>query len=137
LEPQQIVGGPDWFNAATFWIEAKSDAAAEEKLVKLNDEQVQMEKLHMIQALLEGRFHLTAHWETRVSPIYALVVATGGPKLGAAGSIQLDAEELTRYGAATIPPLSQELKGHAGMEFDGHGCSMSLVRRGPPQLRGA
>jgi uncharacterized protein (TIGR03435 family) len=127
LEAQQIIGGPDWFNRATFWIEAKSDAAAEEKLVKLNDEQAHLEKLHMIQALLEERFHLTAHMETRVSPIYALVVARSGPKLSAAGSLQPDAEELTRYGAGKIPPLSQELKGRVGMEFYGHGCSMSRL----------
>ena len=37
----------------------------------------------MVQALLADRFRLVAHLETRELPIYVLVVAKGGPKLGA------------------------------------------------------
>jgi uncharacterized protein (TIGR03435 family) len=38
----------------------------------------------MLQALLEDRFKLSIHRSTRLVPIYALVVAKGGPKLDAA-----------------------------------------------------
>ena len=37
----------------------------------------------MQQALLADRFKLKVHFETRLLPIYALVVAKGGPKLKA------------------------------------------------------
>jgi uncharacterized protein (TIGR03435 family) len=37
----------------------------------------------MMQALLEERFRLRIHRETREVPVYALVVAKGGPKLPA------------------------------------------------------
>ena len=36
----------------------------------------------MLQVLLEDRFKLTSHRETREAPVYWLVVAEGGPKLG-------------------------------------------------------
>jgi uncharacterized protein (TIGR03435 family) len=35
----------------------------------------------MVQALLEDRFRLQIHHETREAPVYALTVAPGGPKL--------------------------------------------------------
>jgi uncharacterized protein (TIGR03435 family) len=38
----------------------------------------------MLQALLEERFKLKLHQETRDSPVYRLVVAKGGPKLATA-----------------------------------------------------
>jgi uncharacterized protein (TIGR03435 family) len=40
---------------------------------------------HMFQALLEDRFKLKTHWETRQGDVYNLVLAKGGPKLGAEG----------------------------------------------------
>jgi uncharacterized protein (TIGR03435 family) len=38
----------------------------------------------MFQALLEDRFHLKVHWETKEVPVWALTVAKSGPKLKAA-----------------------------------------------------
>ncbi len=35
----------------------------------------------MLQTLLEERFKLKVHWETKEVPVYALTVAKGGPKL--------------------------------------------------------
>ena len=35
----------------------------------------------MLQALLEGRFHLKAHHETKELPVYTLIVSKRGPKL--------------------------------------------------------
>ena len=41
------------------------------------------QKGKMVQALLADRFRLAMHNETRELPIYTLIVAKGGPKLGA------------------------------------------------------
>ena len=35
----------------------------------------------MLRALLEDRFHLKVHRETKEQPVYSLVVAKGGPRL--------------------------------------------------------
>jgi len=56
-------------------IQAKADCS----LGKLSREQTQL----MMQSLLEERFQLKAHKETRELPIYNLVVAKDGPKLKA------------------------------------------------------
>jgi uncharacterized protein (TIGR03435 family) len=68
------IDGPDWVvsNASSdrYDIVAKSSAPATERQLR-----------GMIAPLLAERFHLSFHRETRVLPIYALVVARGGPKL--------------------------------------------------------
>jgi len=127
VEAHRIVGAPVWFNRSTYWIEAKGDAAAEEKLAKLNNEQAYAEKLHMMRELLKDRFNLRVHWETQELPVYALVVAKGSAKLGAAGSMPPTSEEIKDYGEGKVPSLVQELKGRPGDEFYGHGCSMARL----------
>ncbi|MDE3164652.1 MAG: TIGR03435 family protein, partial [Acidobacteriota bacterium] len=46
-------------------------------------------------ALLAERFHLQVHRETRVLPLYALVVARGGPKLEKSKTAEADCAEQT------------------------------------------
>lgn len=67
----QIVGGPDWINDR-FDIQAKAGNA-------ILPEQARV----MLQSLLEDRFQLKAHRETRELPVYNLVSAKNGPKLSA------------------------------------------------------
>src|SRR5208283_5130717 len=50
------------------------------QLHALPTEQATHQKLLMVQALLADRFHLSTHQETRQLPVFALVVAKGGPK---------------------------------------------------------
>ncbi|HSZ15577.1 MAG TPA: M56 family metallopeptidase [Terracidiphilus sp.] len=77
----QISGYPDWVASAAFDIEAKEDEATAAALDKMpRDERNQRVRL-MLQGLLEERFHLAVSHETKDLPIYALVVAKGGPKL--------------------------------------------------------
>ena len=66
----------------------------------------------MLQALLEERFKLKAHWETKEGDIYKLVVAKGGPKLGEAGSMPPSADELKNsLATARCRPLYQKNDG--------------------------
>jgi uncharacterized protein (TIGR03435 family) len=64
------VGGPQWIEDERYDIVAKfpSDSSRDQLRV-------------MVQNLLQERFHMTAHVETRPRLEYALVVAKGGPKL--------------------------------------------------------
>jgi bla regulator protein blaR1 len=70
LRPFQILGAPDWINSAGYDIEAKGD---------LDSTPDQMRQ--MMQKLLEDRFRMKAHRETREMPVYELAAAKGGPKL--------------------------------------------------------
>lgn len=70
VTPGQISGVPGSLDATGWDIEAKCDHP-------MTKEQA----LRMLQALLADRFKLAFHRETREQPVYALVVAKGGPKL--------------------------------------------------------
>src|SRR5262249_21320644 len=71
----QISGGPNWMDSDRYDIEAKADCSGG----VLSREQLQL----MVRSMLEDRFQLKAHMETRELPIYNLVVAKDGPKLKA------------------------------------------------------
>lgn len=68
------ISGPDWLgsplDAQRFDIQATLPEGATEKQVP-----------QMLQTLLADRFKLVVHRETREQPVYALLVAKGGPKL--------------------------------------------------------
>jgi uncharacterized protein (TIGR03435 family) len=80
LPDSQILGGPAWIKSIMFDVDAKSDSLVDTQLHALPSEQARQQKQWMVQALLADRFQLKAHKETRQLPVYALVVAKGGPK---------------------------------------------------------
>ena len=69
----QIIGGPNWIDADRYEIQAKADCSA--GVVPRGQMQL------MIQSMLEERFRLKAHTETRELPVYNLVAAKDGPRL--------------------------------------------------------
>ena len=71
LQQFQISGGPRWIGSDRFDIEGKADDP------NPDFDQVRL----MLQSLFEDRFKLKVHRETKVSPVYALVVGKGGPKI--------------------------------------------------------
>jgi uncharacterized protein (TIGR03435 family) len=79
----RISGGPGWIRAAKFDVDAKSDPAIDSQLKALDSAPAREMKQHMLQVLLADRFALKVHQETRELPIYALVVAKGGPRFQA------------------------------------------------------
>src|SRR5580700_7709458 len=66
----QISGAPDWVNSEGFDIAAKAEG-----------ELTADGMLLMLRALLEDRFQLKVHRETKEGPVYDLVVAKGGARL--------------------------------------------------------
>lgn len=70
----QLSGGPAWAASDRYDIRATKDAGASLAQTRL-----------MLQTLLEDRFQLTLHPETKESQVYALVAARGGIKLRASG----------------------------------------------------
>jgi uncharacterized protein (TIGR03435 family) len=123
IDMYQVTGLPKWPWPTVFVIEAKSDPDADAKMAALTKEQQWAEQKHMFQALLAERFKLQTHWETKEGDVYNLVVARGGPKLGAEGSMPPSAEEQKNFGDSPVRPLYQKNDGR-GYDFIAHGCSM-------------
>lgn len=67
----QIEGAPRWTQSEGYYITAKADNAASRELMNGP----------MLQALLEDRFKVKVHRETRELPVYSLTIAKGGSKL--------------------------------------------------------
>jgi len=97
----QLSGGPGWINSEKFYIAAKSEGGASPAQVQL-----------MMQTLLEERFKLQWHRETKEHPLYMLVPAKSGLKLRASTA---DCEALAREESAGKPSRRQ-----CGAWFSGH-----------------
>jgi uncharacterized protein (TIGR03435 family) len=77
----QIVGGPSWVRTDFFDVQAKASDADVEAINKMSQpERIEQSRL-LVQSLLADRFHLQVSFKTQEIPVYALVVAKGGPKL--------------------------------------------------------
>src|SRR5580658_9910167 len=79
----RILGGPAWMNSTKFDIQAEAGNSADMQVRGLSSDAGRLMKERMLQALLADRFKLITHTESRELPIYALVIAKGGPSLGA------------------------------------------------------
>jgi uncharacterized protein (TIGR03435 family) len=82
---------PDWFNTLRYDITAKLPAGA-------TKEELQA----MLRHLLETRFRMAVHRESRQTPVYALVVGKNGPKIKPIGAEQPAVAELTPDKIATV-----------------------------------
>jgi uncharacterized protein (TIGR03435 family) len=70
LLDSQLMGGPAWVNTDRFNVEAKPEG--ESRPIPLEEMQ------QLVQALLQDRFQLKTHRETRELPVYDLVVVKSG-----------------------------------------------------------
>jgi uncharacterized protein (TIGR03435 family) len=77
----QVVGGPAWLDKDAYNIKGKvpDDLQAAMQKMKPDDQHDQFRAMQ--QSLLADRFHLKAHFDTRVLPVYELVPAKGGLKI--------------------------------------------------------
>jgi uncharacterized protein (TIGR03435 family) len=111
-----IDGGPDWIHSEAFEIDAKSDGQPS----------IVMMLGPMMQIILEDRFKLRIHRETRQAPVYELALGKGSPKL-----------KPLRDGSCTpvlvghpLPPLAsgqhycRNLVGPGAVDFEGGTLSM-------------
>jgi uncharacterized protein (TIGR03435 family) len=117
-------GDPAWIRSARYSIDAKADSPQTAATMRGP----------MMQALLEERFHLKIHRETREVPVYIMTVAKGGPKMQPAkeGSCQpLDFSEGPNMKPGNeqwcaAPKMSK--KG-ATTVFDIHGATFDLFAK--------
>jgi len=109
VEDDRILGEPSWVKNR-YDLEAKVDADDAPKLKDLKFDQ----RRAMMLPLLQDRFNLKYHHETRDLPIYSLVVAKGGVKMKP---------------SAPDPPKSDDAKPDAPPKPDSAGPN------GPPRFR--
>ena len=118
LQDFQLVGGPDWINSDRFDIEAKLEGGG-----PMSPQVIQS----VLRQILEERFALKVHRETRELPIYALVVARSDGRLGP--NLTPSSPEcttlLTSRGRGPAPD------GRGGPAPDGRG-QFAIGRGGPP-----
>jgi bla regulator protein blaR1 len=79
VEDDRIIGAPEWLGSEKYNVVAKEGARADSQNVPLDIDASQQGP--MLQAMLADRLKLVVHRETRPVPVYALVIAPGGPKL--------------------------------------------------------
>jgi uncharacterized protein (TIGR03435 family) len=109
VQQNRISGGPDWIVSERYDIVAKAASAVPRERLML-----------MLRTLLEDRFQLRLHRETKELPIYALVVGKNGPKMRpgkedgeteiGGGAHLIDSRGMTMKAlAGALPRISQEV----------------------------
>ena len=81
VDDAQISGGPSWLTSEKFDVHGSMSQSTLDKLNALPEPQRNLERKHMLQALLTDHFHLQLQHQNEDLPIYSLVVAENGPKL--------------------------------------------------------
>jgi bla regulator protein blaR1 len=114
VKPFQISGGPAWINSAHYDIDAKADGNP-------NPNQMRV----MMQALLEERFKLKIHHETKQLPVYELVVAKGGARLPE-----------TREGSCVVPDPNGSSSPPAPGQLIACGRVLTMLSPAGAQMRG-
>jgi uncharacterized protein (TIGR03435 family) len=97
LRDSQMAGGPAWIKSEGFDIQATAS--------KTGTIVARPRALQMLQTLLEDRFHLRWHNDMREMAVYALRVASGGPKLARAKEGQSGRMQM---GDLSVPNMTME-----------------------------
>jgi uncharacterized protein (TIGR03435 family) len=116
----QVLGGPGWIDSDRYDIAAKAEG---------NPPRAQMYG-PMLQTLLEDRFRLIVHRETKEAPVYLLTIAKGGVKLRATKEGSCTSSDLNRPvtqpapGKPTTRVCGSQVTGPDGT-FDMYGATMA------------
>ena len=96
--PPAIEGGPAWVHSERYEINARAESS------------VSLEMMHgpMLQALLEDRFKLRIHRETRDVPVYALTIAQSGLKLTPFKEGSCTPVDRTQFAPFSAPPTPEQ-----------------------------
>jgi uncharacterized protein (TIGR03435 family) len=132
FESSRLIGGPEWIENERFDIVAAVPEGA-----------LPADIPRMLRTLLEQRFHLVVHAETREIPIYALRLARTDGKLGPRLTpSKLDCAALLA-GRGAVAPLPPQADGRptcristSGRSFRGGGTSIALLAAILPQQVG-
>jgi uncharacterized protein (TIGR03435 family) len=112
----EVTGGPGWLDSDLYDLDAKAEGAA-----GLNQTVGRM-----LQLFLEDRCKLKVHREARETPVYALTVAKGGPKLKESTPDSCTPLDINHPQPQTVPCGIPTMRVNNGsMVADAHGISMA------------
>jgi uncharacterized protein (TIGR03435 family) len=129
VEDSQIFGAPNWLNSEKYDIEARMDSAVADGLRKLSEDQRNVERRRMLQALLGDRFKLMLHRETKQLGMYVLVIAKNGPKLKEAKPGDTYPKGLKDPDGGSPAGMFKLGRFHGGGELIGQGLPMATLVR--------
>lgn len=109
VQAAQISGGPSWLRSAGFDITAKTDSP---EAASMKGMQAQIGPL--LRQLLEDRFQLKVHRETRSAPVYSLVAGKGAPQLKASEGGEVVMNTSREDGKLVIQTRGVSMAGFAG-----------------------
>jgi len=128
----QIFGGPNWVSTDRWNIEAKAEEGSIPPPARPPDPRVPDPLSLMAQSLLEERFQLKMHRETRELPIYELLVAKGGSKM----KLSADQSPEMPFKSGSPPPMPRPGEpaprgmmrmGRGGLETNGASISNFVI----------
>lgn len=96
----QISGGPGWISSLRYDIEGRTDGASGADPMFL-----------MLQKVLEDRFALRFHYDTKEGPVYFLTISKGGIKMQKATCVPFDPDHFQPRANATDPPPVNQCSG--------------------------
>ena len=106
---EHIVGVPEWWQTDRFDVVGKVAEADLPKLHGLNREQYEAMRSGLLLEALTDRFHLKTHVEEREGPVYALIVAKGGPKMK---KVSEEAPRDLPGGSFSLTAIHGKIEGH-------------------------
>jgi len=119
----QVSGGPSWIEGDRFDVEARAEPGSISAATGPPDPNRPDTMSLMIQSLLEDRFQLKLHKETREEvPVFALVIDKGGAKLEASVEGRPGPDGM-RPGSMRTRPLT----GQPGLEILGSGVNIAVL----------
>lgn len=125
--PPAFEGAPDWINSTLYTIEAIADSPQSGAMMRGP----------MMQALLESRFRLKVHFETREVPAYLMTVDKGSLKIKATEKGSCNTFDLTDFTQdARKPPGGRPWCGASSVTrkgplsvFDAHGMTLDVFSK--------
>lgn len=130
----QLSGGPSWISSDHYDIDAKIEDSVADALQKVSQDQRQEQVRLMFRSMLADRFNLKVEREMKELPVFALVVAKGGPKLTQAA----DAPPAPPGDGPSGPPSGFGVGGGGGGRGGGRGPGRTFsIGRGQINLSGA
>lgn len=116
----RILGAPSWAAETHFNIDANADPTLDQQLKSMTSDAGRLQKEKMVRALLADRFQLATHYETRELPIYNLIVAKGGARLGevqnSGSSVSTGNGRIEVQMSNSVAALAEELAKVAGRD---------------------
>ena len=109
FDGRRIVNLPAWAGTERFDVAGKVAESDLPKLHGLSGEQYDAMRSGLLLEALVDRFHLRTHVEEHDGPVYALVVAKGGPKMTKVGE---DAPRSLPGTSASLTAFNGEISGH-------------------------